>query len=54
MQILFDEEIAKLTKKCAVIRVTRIIPAGIAGIELQRLKTQTRNENVNLQNLFTF
>ena len=54
MHILFDEEIAKLTKKFAVIRITRITPVGIAGIELQRLKTQARNESVNLQNLFTF
>ena len=43
-----------MTKKFVVIRVTRIIPAWIAGIELQRFKKQTRNENVNLQNLFTF
>ena len=41
-------------KKFVLIRVTRIIPAWVAGIELQRLKKQTRNENVNLQNLFTF
>ena len=41
-------------KKFTLIRVTRIIPAWVAGIELQRLKKQTRNEKVNLRNIFTF
>ena len=39
LQILFDEKIAKLTKK---IVVTRVIPAWIAVIELQRLKNKPK------------
>ena len=44
----------ELTKKFVVIRVARITPTWIVGTELRRLKKQTRNENVNHQNLFTF
>ena len=51
LQILFDEKSAKLTKEVFSKRVTRVTPAWIARIDLQRLKT---NQNLNLQNLFYF
>ena len=39
---LFDEKIAKRTKKVCSNRVTRVIAAWIAGIELQRLKNKAK------------
>ena len=42
LQILFDEKIAKRTKKVCSTRVTRVIAAWIAGIELQRLKNKAK------------
>ena len=42
LQILFDEKIAKRTKKVCSNRVTRVIAAWIAGIELQRLKNKAK------------
>ena len=42
LQILFDEKIAKWTKKVCSNRVTKVIAAWIAGIELQRLKNKTK------------
>ena len=54
LQILFDEKSAKLTKEVFSKRVTRVTPAWMARIDLQRLKNKPKSKPSEPFLLFDF